>query len=488
MSLEHIPRPSKRILKTRIIPATDAPQWDHAQIVDVATNVSYLVIHVKSSAFRDQAAIWYPRKSLGFLRIKAEHLLWGVDGWFPLVGLHGMQHESSKNRGSIRISISYSPVDSILLYGQPSVPATYFPARESCHVQLVQDAHCPAHAVMHIPGSSDQLYNLSSSSPTPSRHRLTNYFEAVYDAILHATKLVYISGWSVDTTLEMIRRRPSPADFDKPRMNLGELLKFKAAQGVTVLLLVWDEVFSTSNPILRLKGMMDTKDEVTRAYFRNSGVKASVVPRLGRLSEKVVKAPLVPCIFTFHEKLVVTDVAAYKPDKIGDRELVAFCGGMDLTYGRWDTPKHTLFSTLETDHATDFHNACFDVNLPYGPREPWHDVAAMLSGPVIRDFVRCFEERWRRQGLDSALLLDIDHMPDLVDGSFEHEERWTVQVFRSIDERSAVFDKETGKKLETKKGRSIDRSIHHAYVHYTRAANRCKLFFSKRAKEGEAKE
>lgn len=491
ISLEHLPKPSKRILKTDTVACSDHPVWDHHQSVDVATNVSYVVVHVKSSASQDQAqSAWYPRKSLGFVRIKAEHVLWNiVDGTFPLTGLHGIHHDrvNHKNRGRIRLSITYSPVDSMMLFGQPSVPGTYFPATENCQVQLFQDAHCPHESVLPIAGSSDSLFDAHtecaisaqmSASVPPKRRRLTNYFETIYNSILHARKLIYITGWSVDTTVHLLRRKPSP-NLDKPDtapMPLGELLKHKAAEGVTVLLLVWDELFSTSNPILRMKGLMDTRDEVTRQFFRNSRVKAAVVPRLGGLTANVIKAPLVPCLFTFHEKLVVTDIPSFSSRNTDTRELVAFCGGLDLTYGRWDTPAHSLFRTLDAEHANDFHNACFDVAEPLGPREPWHDVAAMVTGPVVRDFIKCFEERWKRQGLGAGLLVDLDQATDITDGAFEHpEEKWTVQVFRSIDERSAVFDKEAGRKLETKKGRSIDRSIHHAYVHYTRAAKRCKF-------------
>lgn len=497
VSLEHLPKPSKRILKTHAVPATDHPAWNHVQSLDVATNVSYLIVHVKSAAGHDPAqAAWHPRKGLGFVRIKAEHVIWGiVDGWFPLSGMHGINQDSKslKNRGKIRLSIKYSPVDSMMLFGQPSVPGTYFSATENCHVQLFQDAHCPHGAVMDIPGSSDQMYAQALDPPFPDqqsprplhnpprRRRLTNYFEQIYSSLLHSKKLIYICGWSVDTTLRLLRQKPSKSAADSQdstrtlddQLSLGELLKRKASEGVTVLLMIWDEVFSTSNALIRIRGLMDTRDEITKAFFRNSKVKAAVVQRLSGISNKVIRAPLVPCLFTFHEKLVITDIPSYNPKQPDDRELVAFCGGLDLTYGRWDTPKHAPFSTLGDEHADDFHNGCFDVSQPLGPRQPWHDVAAMITGPVIRDFVRCFEERWRRQGLGASLLFDIDGDTGLTDGTFVHpSERWTVQVFRSIDERSAVFDKELARRLETKKGRSIDRSIHHAYVHYTRAANR----------------
>jgi hypothetical protein len=155
------------------------------------------------------------------------------------------------------------------------------------------------------------------------------------------------------------------------------------------------------------------------------------------------------------------------------RQLTAFIGGLDLTYGRFDTPDHSIFRTLNTSHKHDFHNACFDVAAPIGPREPWHDVAANVTGPVVRDLVASFEERWRRQGRGNSHLVDVANDKELHDGPFAHEdEQWTVQVFRSIDERSALFMRDEERLLETKKGRNVDRSIHHAYVHYTRAAER----------------
>lgn len=388
---------------------------------------------------------WGPRKSLGFVRIKAEHVLWNVvDGWFNLGGIHG---GGDKNRGRLRMRVVYEPVNDMRLFGQRTVPGTYFSALEGCHVQLFRDA-CTAEG---------RDIDVGCGSPEDT----VGYFEKVYNTILGAKKMVYISGWSVDTTVHLLRGQ-------KMGMSLGELLKQKASEGVTVLLLVWDEVFSTSNTIVRLKGIMDTRDEITKAFFRGSKVRAAVVPRLGGLSSKVMKAPLVPCLFTFHEKLVVADIESDD----GGRELVAFCGGLDLTYGRWDTPEHSLFRTLDKEHAGDFHNGCFDVKLPFGPRQPWHDVAGMVSGPVVRCFVQCFEERWRRQGLGASLLADVDNDKDIRFRNVQSDDSWTVQVFRSIDERSAVFDKETGKRLEAKMGRSIDRSIHHAYVHYTRASNR----------------
>lgn len=479
VSLEHLPRPPKRIVKTRCAYNTDQPVWNHTQSVDVATVVSYVTVAVRSSFLPDQSKDWFRHKSLGTVRIKAERVLWGVvDGWMSLAGLSGMSADS-KNRGRIRIKIRYRPVDAL----SSSAPATYFQPAANCHVQMFQDAHCPHHTVMHVPGSSDELYSTPRRAPgdTRVRRRLFNYFEHIYNTIFNAQKLIYISGWSVDTTLELLRFSKDVEEDEKsPHLALGPLLKRKAEEGVAVLLLVWDEVLSTNKLLFRSQGLMNTKDEATKSFFKDTKVKAAVVPRIGRAGQ-MIKAPLVPTLFTFHEKMIIVDIPAFDVPHTNSvvgprtRQLAAFVGGLDLTYGRWDTPEHSLFQSLQGEHANDFHNACFAVGKTSGPREPWHDTAALVTGPVVRDLVCCFEERWRRQGLGPSNLVDIDNDPDIVDGALLHEESWTCQVFRSIDERSAIFGRETVKRLETKKGRYIDRSIHHAYVHYTRASKRCTL-------------
>ena len=47
------------------------------------------------------------------------------------------------------------------------------------------------------------------------------------------------------------------------------------------------------------------------------------------------------------------------------RKIVAFIGGLDLCLGRYDTPTHSLFRTLQTTHKDDFHNPNFEVSYPF---------------------------------------------------------------------------------------------------------------------------
>lgn len=64
-------------------------------------------------------------------------------------------------------------------------------------------------------------------------------------------------------------------------------------------------------------------------------------------------------IYTHHQKTVIVDADAGQ----FKRKIIAFVGGLDLCKGRYDTPTHPLFKTLETVHKDDFCNPSFTVNI-----------------------------------------------------------------------------------------------------------------------------
>lgn len=47
------------------------------------------------------------------------------------------------------------------------------------------------------------------------------------------------------------------------------------------------------------------------------------------------------------------------------RKIIAFVGGLDLCLGRYDTPEHPIFRTLQTVHKDDNRNPTFSVNILY---------------------------------------------------------------------------------------------------------------------------
>merc|ERR1719350_1937028 len=105
-------------------------------------------------------------------------------------------------------------------------------------------------------------------------------------------------------------------------------------------------------------------------------------------------------MYTHHQKMVVVDSDdPYQPD--GRRKLVAYVGGLDLTGGRYDTP----------DHLDDYRNSNAKGTSPsVGPREPWHDIHSRVEGPIARDVLENFIERWKMQGLES---LGMTSTPEL---------------------------------------------------------------------------
>lgn len=74
-----------------------------------------------------------------------------------------------------------------------------------------------------------------------------------------------------------------------------------------------------------------------------------------------------------HHKIVVID------------ECLAFCGGIDMTSNRWDTPEHL-------DHDP---RRISPGGAPYGP---WHDATTALEGPVAAALGELARQRWQRAG------------------------------------------------------------------------------------------
>lgn len=107
-----------------------------------------------------------------------------------------------------------------------------------------------------------------------------------------------------------------------------------------------------------------------------------------------------------HEKICVID------------NEIAFIGGLDQCFGRYDTPDHTLVDDLNPDiedinnpnpqvwpgkdysnpRIIDFHtlDKPFEDNMDRSalPRMPWHDVSMRLAGQGARDVARHFVQRW----------------------------------------------------------------------------------------------
>ncbi|KAK6941658.1 Phospholipase D/Transphosphatidylase, partial [Dillenia turbinata] len=346
----------------------------------------------------------------------------------------------------------------------PGVPYTFFSQRNGCRVTLYQDTHIPNDYIPKFSLSGGKCYE---------PHRC---WEDIFDAISNAKYLIYITGWSIYTKITLVRdlRRPKPGGY----ITLGELLKMKASEGVRVLMLVWDD--RTSVKLLKKDGVMATHDEDTESYFHNTDVHCVLCPRNPDNSKTIIQDIEISTMFTHHQKTVMVDYEM--PNKESEqRRIVSFLGGIDLCDGRYDTPLHSLFRTLNSAHHNDFHQPNFaGASISKGgPREPWHDIHSRLEGPIAWDVLFNFEQRWMKQG-KKDLLLNLKDFSDVIvppsPVTFpENHETWNVQLFRSIDGGAALaFPKEPEEtaKCGLISGRDsiIERSIQDAYVQAIRRA------------------
>ncbi|GFS13250.1 phospholipase D1 [Elysia marginata] len=136
------------------------------------------------------------------------------------------------------------------------------------------------------------------------------YFEAVADALEKAREEIYITDWWLSP--EIYLKRPI-VDGDKWRLDV--ILKRKAEQGVKVFVLLYKEIEAA----LTIKSVY-SKQKLMSQCPENIKVMRHPdhIPGKGVL------------LWAHHEKLVIID------------QLIAFAGGLDLCYGRWDDENHRM--------------------------------------------------------------------------------------------------------------------------------------------------
>ncbi|DAZ95899.1 TPA: hypothetical protein N0F65_012610 [Lagenidium giganteum] len=200
-------------------------------------------------------------------------------------------------------------------------------------------------------------------------------YGSIYESIRSAKKEIYIAGWWICPSIHLLR----PAAL-YPHSRLDQVLLKKAEEGVEIYILMYKEVSVA----------LTLNSNFSKQTFRRLHPKIHVLRDPDFLMKHLG-------MWSHHEKIVSVD------------QKVSFVGGLDLCFGRWDTPNHDLF-----DHSTertkfvgkDYSNPrvkdFIDVHLPEKdlidrdkvPRMPWHDCHCRLEGQPARDVARHFIQRW----------------------------------------------------------------------------------------------
>ncbi|KAL8742946.1 MAG: hypothetical protein Q9190_004651 [Brigantiaea leucoxantha] len=207
-------------------------------------------------------------------------------------------------------------------------------------------------------------------------------------AISMAKDVIYIHDWWL--TPELYMRRPAAIS---QKWRLDRLLQRKAREGVKVFVLMYRNI-NSAIPI-------DSEYTKFSLLALHSNVFVQRSPNQIRQNT---------FFWAHHEKLCIID------------HTVAFVGGIDLCFGRWDTPQHLVVDDKLTgfevsdmpkdaDHCQlwpgkDYSNPrvqdFYALDKPYEemydrskvPRMPWHDIAMQVVGQPARDLTRHFVQRW----------------------------------------------------------------------------------------------
>jgi phospholipase D1/2 len=287
--------------------------------------------------------------------------------------------------------------------------------------------------VAYMLSSDDsQRYRHGSFAPVRERCKAVwyvdgkDYMSAVGEAIMAAETEIMITDWQMNP--EIFMKRPD-SGVDGLEWRLDNMLLRKAENGVKVKIILYKE----------MKRALDLgSDHVVEVFEKLKKHKNIEVHR----HPGFFTGLLTLFRWSHHEKMVVVDGS------------IAFVGGIDLCYGRWDTRKHDLMdnypvhpdvhgsqdsddnprnhelmdnyrvhSALDESQTLndnshkyarwigkDYRNTFYnkekktDWEKPLDgydgverneiPRLPWHDVSCAFTGKAVQDAVQHFTDRY----------------------------------------------------------------------------------------------
>lgn len=191
------------------------------------------------------------------------------------------------------------------------------------------------------------------------------YYTIVKQAMEHAKRSILIAGWDIDSRTRLIRS----GDSADKNTELGYVLENLVGSNsdLNIHILVWDYAF-----------IQVMERELWLSYKLGWKAHQNIHFRWDRAH---------PVGASHHQKIVVID------------DQLAFCGGIDLSKWRWDTPEHRFQDPRRID--------------PMGkPYKPYHDVQLMMEGDAALALGDLFRERWYRS--EGEHLKPIESGPDSV--------------------------------------------------------------------------
>lgn len=285
-----------------------------------------------------------------------------------------------------------------------------------------------------------------------------DYFWSLSSALLEAEDVIYIHDWWLSP--ELYLRRPVSGNQE---YRIDRILKKKAEQGVKIFIIVYRNVGKT----------VGTDSLWTKHSFLSLHKNIYIIRSPNQWRQNIF-------FWAHHEKFTVID------------NTIAFMGGIDLCFGRYDTPEHALRDDSpdikqQIFPGKDYSNArvsdFIDLDKPFESmydrntvcRMPWHDVHTMIIGEPARDMSRHFVQRWnyairrKRPSRPTPLLLPpIDFSKEeLLNSPLFHslkgESTCEIQILRSAGKWSLGL-KETEHSIQNAYLKLIEQSEHYIYI------------------------
>ncbi|KIW97916.1 uncharacterized protein Z519_01500 [Cladophialophora bantiana CBS 173.52] len=243
------------------------------------------------------------------------------------------------------------------------------------------------------------------------------YFWAVSQALEGAKHSIWILDWWLSPEL-YLRRPPSQNE----QWRLDRTLQRAAQRGVKVKVIVYKEVTQaltlssahTKHELEKLHpniAVFRHPDHLPDAQTTQSSLISSLqalkldAAGLTKLGADAIKGVYgmtddVILYWAHHEKLCLID------------DRIAFMGGLDLCFGRWDTNQHSIADAHPSNMndivfpGQDYNNARVmdfsDVAQPFqnkldrtkNSRMGWSDIAICLQGACVQDLRHHFIDRW----------------------------------------------------------------------------------------------
>lgn len=291
-----------------------------------------------------------------------------------------------------------------------------------------------------------------------------DHFWAVSSAMEMAKDVIYIHDWWLSPELYM--RRPANGNQE---WRLDRILKRKAEQGVKIFVIVYRNVGTTvvTDSLWTKHSLIDLHPNIHVLRSPNQWLQNTY-------------------FWAHHEKLCIID------------HTVAFVGGIDLCYGRYDTPDHVLVDDSPHDFATkqnaneesikyqkfpgkDYSNPrvkdFFELDKPYEsmydretvPRMPWHDVHMVTAGQPAADLGRHFVQRWnyllrqKRPSRPTPILTPPSEFSPIDLERFNLTGKCEVQLLRSSGNWSLGL-KKTEHSIQNAYLKLIETSDHFVYL------------------------